>query len=216
MADSKLKIENRKNFGKSETKRLRREGKIPAIIYGEDLQTKPLIIDAHDFELMLKEHHTIVELELDGKTVRTIVRDIQRHPVTGNILHVDFFTVKAGHKLSLTVDIKYVGMAAGVKVGGILQTIKTEVYISVLPKDIPDYIEVDVSNLEMGDNIRLKDIAQENIEFLEDPEDVLCTVQIPKAIEEEEEEEELEEEELEEPEVITAREKEEESESEAE
>jgi large subunit ribosomal protein L25 len=216
MADIALKIEKRKSSGKAEARRLRRTGNIPAVIYGEDQETTSLLIDVHSFEQMLKQHHTIVELDLDGNTIQTIVRDIQRHPVTGNVIHVDFYTVKKGRKLTLSVSIKYVGTAEGTKTGGIFQSAKNDLSISVLPKDIPDYIEVDISNLEVGDNIRLKDIKEENFEFLDDPEDVLCSVVAPKAIEEEEEEEELEEEEDLEPEVITAREKDEEEETESE
>lgn len=210
MADVALKIEKRSNFGKSEAKRIRNTGKIPAVIYGEDQETTPLLLDRHAFEMMLKQHHTLVHLDLEGNSIDTIVRDIQRHPVTGNILHVDFLTVKKGHKLTLSVSINYVGIAIGSKSGGIFQTVKNDVEISVLPKDIPDYIEVNISNLQIGDNIRLKDIVRENIEFLDDPEDVLCSVLAPKAVEEEEVEEEMEEEEAAEPEVITARDKDEE------
>ena len=210
MADVGLKIEKRTNSGKAEARRLRRTGKIPAVIYGEDQETASLLLDAHEFEMMLKEHHTMVELALDGKTIKTIIRDIQRHPVTGNVLHVDFFTLKTGHKLTLSIPINYVGTAVGTNTGGIFQTVKNDVSISVLPKDIPDYFEVDISHLEVGDNIRLKDISKDNIEFLDDPEEVLCGVQAPKAVEEVEEEEELEEEESAEPEVITARDKDEE------
>jgi len=213
MADLTLKIENRTKSGKADARRLRRSGKIPAIIYGEDQETTPLLLDAHEFQLMLSRHHTIVDLDLGGKAIKTIVRDIQRHPVTGDVLHVDFFTVKSGHKLTLSISINFVGTAAGAKVGGIFQTVKNEVEISVLPKDIPDYFEVDVSKMEIGDNIRIKDIAQENIEYLDDPEEVICRVQAPKAAEEEAEVE-LEEEESAEPEVITARDKDEEADSE--
>ncbi|HEM49489.1 MAG TPA: 50S ribosomal protein L25 [Caldithrix sp.] len=210
MADVALKIEKRIGFGKSQARRLRRTGKIPAIIYGEDQETTPLLLDRHEFEMMLKQHHTLFNLELDGKSVPSIVRDIQRHPVTGNVLHVDFLAIKKGHKLTLSVSVNYVGTAVGTKTGGIFQTNKNELNISVLPKDIPDFIEVDISNLEVGDNIRLKDISEEHIEFLDDPDDVLCSVQAPKAIEEVEEELESEEEESAEPEVITARDKDEE------
>lgn len=216
MADTALKIEKRETSGKADARRLRRTGNIPAVIYGEDQETTSLLIDAHSFELMLKRHHTLVDLDLDGKTIQTIVRDIQRHPVTGNVMHVDFFTVKKGHKLTLSITIKYIGTAEGTKTGGIFQSVKNDVNISVLPKDIPDYVEVDISNLEVGDNIRIKDIKAKNFEFLDDAEDVLCSVVAPKAIEEEEVEEELEEEEAAEPEVITAREKDEEEETESE
>ena len=210
MTNVALKIEKREISGKAKSRRLRKTGKIPAVIYGEDQETTSLLLDAHDFEIMLKQHHTLIDLDLDGKNIQTIIREIQRHPVTGNIIHVDFFTVKKGHKLTLSVPINYVGTAVGIKAGGIFQTVKSDVYISVLPKDIPDFIDVDVSQLEIGDNIRIKDISKENIEFLDDPEDVLCSVQAPKAVEELVEEEELEEEETAEPEVITAREKDEE------
>jgi large subunit ribosomal protein L25 len=210
MADAALKIEKRSDSGKVKARRLRKTGKIPAIIYGEDQETTSLMLDRHAFEMMLKQHHTLVHLDLDGTTIDTIVRDIQRHPVSGNILHVDFFTVKKGHKLTLSVSLNYKGTAIGTKTGGIFQSVKNDIEISVLPKDIPNYIEVDISHLEIGDNIRVKDILQDNIEFLDDPEDVICGVQAPRSIEEVEAEEELEEEESAEPEVITARDKDEE------
>ena len=209
MADLTLKIENRANSGKADARRLRRTGKIPAVIYGEDQETIPLLLDAHEFELMLGKHHTIVDLDLEGKKIKSIVRDIQRHPVTGDVLHVDFFTVTSGHKMTLSISINFVGTAAGAKVGGIFQTVKNELNISVLPKDILDYVEVDVSKMEIGDNIRIKDLGDKDFEILDDPEEVICRVQAQKAVEEEEEGEELEEEESAEPEVITAREKEE-------
>jgi len=214
MADLKLNIENRNESGKADARRIRRVGKVPAVIYGEDLETSSLVMDAHAFELIMKEDQSLIELDWEGKKHRAIVRDIQRHPVTGNILHVDFFLVKAGQKVTLSVSLRYEGKPSGVKEGGNFQTVKNELEINVLPKDIPDYIEVEISELEMGQNLRVSDIQAENFEILDDPDEVICRVEVPKVEEEvvEEEEEEGEEEESAEPEVITARDKEEESE----
>ena len=216
MSDVMLKVESRDLKGKSKARKLRYTGMIPAVVYGEGHDTTSVTLNTHAFELFLKGNHSVVELDINGKKERAIVREIQRHPVTGNVLHVDFMLLKTGQKINLYVNLHFMGKSAGVKEGGIFQTIKSEVHISVLPKDIPDFIEVDISGLNLGDSLRIKDIVAENVEFLEDPEDVICGVQAPKMVEEEEAEELEEEEELAEPEVITAREQEEESESGAE
>lgn len=210
MTGVKLDIEPRVDAGKANTKQLRRSGRVPAVVYGEGKEAKLLSLDAHSFEMMMKENHAIIELSFDGNKHQTIVREVQRHPVNGNILHVDFLEVKKGHKVTLSVNLHFEGKAKGEKEGGNFQTVKNEVEINVFPKDIPDFINIDISNLGLGENIRVKDIEHENFEILDDPEDVLCRVQEPRAVEEVEEE--LEEEEAAEPEVITARESEEETE----
>lgn len=207
MAETILDVEKREEKGKANVRRLRRTGKVPAIIYGEVEQPLAVSIDAHTFEMMMKESHSIINLKLQGKDQQVIVREIQYHPVRGNVLHVDFMGVKKGQKITLAVDIHYVGKTAGEQEGGIFSTVKQEVNISVLPKDVPDFIEVDISGLVIGGALRVKDVQLENVEFLDDLEDVICRVELPK-IQEEVVEEDIEEEEEEaEPEVITAREK---------
>jgi large subunit ribosomal protein L25 len=213
MAEEKLQVEKRSESGTRFVRGLRRTGRIPAVLYGEKTESTKLSLDRHSFELFLKKGHSVLNLQLDDQERQVIVRDTQRHPVSGNILHVDFYELQKGHKLTLSVSIDFVGTPNAIKEGGILQTIKDELEISVLPKDIPDSITVDITNLAMGDNLRVKDVQVENMEILDDPEDVICSIQIPKAEEEEVLELETEEETLE-PEVITARDKEEDSEKE--
>lgn len=212
MAETILDVEKREEKGKANVRRLRRTGKVPAIIYGEVEQPLSVSIDAHTFEMMMKESHSIINLKLQGKDQQVIVREIQYHPVRGNVLHVDFMGVKKGQKITLAVDIHYVGKTAGEQEGGIFSTVKQEVNISVLPKDVPDFIEVDISGLEIGGALRVKDVQLENVEFLDDLEDVICRVELPRVQEEVVEEDIEEEEEEAEPEVITAREKTEEEE----
>ncbi len=214
MAEAVLLAEKREALGKAEVHRLRRQDKVPGVMYSEGKEATPIFVDRHDFEMSLREDHSIVSLKVKNKKHQVIVREIQYHPVKGHILHVDFMGIRKGQKVEMSVPLHFEGEAAGSNDGGIFSSYKTEVYISALPKDLPDYIDVEVSHLEMGDSLRIKDIVKENVEFLDDPEDVVCMVEYP--MREEEEVVEEEEEEAAEPEVITSREKDEEEEEEKE
>ena len=157
----------------------------------------------------------MLNLALGKDEHRVIIREIQYHPVHGTILHIDFMEVKKGQKLTMTIPVQFEGNPHGVKEGGMLDKIRQEVEISVLPKDIPNFIPINVDNLELGDSLRVKDLEVENFEILTEADSILCRVEIPRApVEEETEEAEEEfEEEAAEPEVITAREKDESEES---
>ncbi len=208
MSESLLIAESREGKGKSIARRIRRAGRVPAVIYGEVKEPLNIAVDAHDLEMKLREKVSLFNLSLDGKEHPVIVRDIQYHPVKSNVLHVDFLQVKKGHKITMTVPIKLVGKSEGVKAGGILEELKREVTIEVLPKDIPDSIIVDISGLQMGDGVHVKDLLAENFEIQDDLDDFVCRVEMPRTVEETDEEAE-EEEEMAEPEVITSKEKEE-------
>ncbi len=211
MSEMILNTEIREGSGKADAGRLRRAGRIPAIIYGEIENPTSVSIDAHELNIYLREKHALINLSLEGKNHRVVVRDIQYHPVKDSITHIDFLEVKKGTKISMSVPITFEGEPLGIKEGGILDKIKHELTISVLPKDIPDEIVVNIENLEIGDSIRVEDVEIGNFEISDDPNDVLCRVAHPKAevVVEAEEGEEEEEEEMAEPEVITARDKEE-------
>jgi len=210
MSEMILNTEIREGSGKAEARRLRRTGRVPAIIYGEIENPTSVSIDAHELNMYLREKHALINLTLDGNNHRVIVRDIQHHPVKGQITHVDFLEVKKGNKISMSIPITFEGESVGVREGGILDKIKQELTISVLPKDIPDEIVVNIENLEIGDTIRVENIEAGSFEISDDLNDVLCRVAHPKAeVVVEPEEGEEEEEEMAEPEVITARDKEE-------
>ena len=209
MSEMILNAEVRDKSGKADAGRLRRAGRVPAIIYGEIDAPASATIDAHELNMLLREKHAVINLSLGGDVHRVIVRDVQVHPVNGSILHIDFMEVKKGQKIVMSVPVRFEGTPEGVKLGGMLDIVKHEISISVLPKDIPGEIVANIDALDIGDAIRVSDLASDSIELMDEPNDVLCRVAMPRGPEEEEVEEELEGEEMAEPEVITARDKEE-------
>lgn len=209
MSEMILNAEVRDKSGKADAGRLRRAGRVPAIIYGEIDAPASATIDAHELNMLLREKHAVINLSLGGDVHRVIVRDVQVHPVNGSVQHIDFMEVKKGQKIVMSVPVRFEGTPEGVKLGGMLDIVKHEISISVLPKDIPGEIVANIDALDIGDAIRVSDLASDSIELMDEPNDVLCRVAMPRGPEEEEVEEELEGEEMAEPEVITARDKEE-------
>ncbi len=213
MSEGIIVFEKRENKGKGAARRLRRLGRVPAVIYGEIEKSVQVSVDSHELMLALKRDHAMLNLTKGDEEHLVIVREIQRHPVKDTIIHVDFMQVKKGQKLTLSVSIKFEGKPIGIKEGGMLDEVRNEVEIEVLPKDIPNYIVINIDNLAVGESIRVKDIDANNFVVLTDAESVLCRCEIPRGMVEEEAvegEEELDEE-IAEPEVITAKDKEEES-----
>ncbi len=209
--ESVLVAEKREEKGKAAVRRLRRSGKVPVVVYGEEINPQPLSIDSHDLEMLLRKNISVISLKFDNMSQDVIIREVQHHPVKESIIHVDFFTLKKGHKVEMTIPVQFIGSAVGVKTGGNFSILKHEVSISVFPKDIPDFVEVNIDDLDIGDSIRVRDLVIENVEFLDGENESVCHVVAPKAVEEvipEGEEDEIldtDEEESTEPEVITAR-----------
>jgi large subunit ribosomal protein L25 len=207
MAEAFLVTEKRTEKGKAAARRFRRNGKVPAILYG-DVTPVSLTVNERELERLMKTEQSVINLKLDDQDTQVILREVQYHPVKGRIIHVDFLALAAGHRIDLEVPIHFEGKAAGVKEGGIFTEVKRQLNISVLPKDIPAFLSVQIDNLKMGDTLRVKDVRYENIEILDDSEEVLCKVEQPKTAEAVEAA--PAEEGAAEPEVITARRKEEE------
>ncbi|WP_456406269.1 50S ribosomal protein L25 [Caldithrix abyssi] len=201
MAALKLSAEIREDKGKSAARRYRRQGKIPAILYGEDKEPVHVLVDEHDLGIGLRGHHSVINLVIKGKPHRCIVREVQYHPLTSKVLHVDFLGIQGHDKIEMEVPIKFEGKPEGVRDGGIFNEIKRILDIAVLPENIPDQIVINVDSLKIGDAIRLKDLQSEKYEVLGDPEDVICRVEAPHVAEVEAAEAE-EEEEITEPEVM--------------
>ena len=158
-----------------------------------------------------------IKLMVDGVEQRCVIKEIQHHPVIGDVIHLDLQRIKAGQEIQLSVPIKFIGEAPGVKVGGVFQTIRAELDISTLPKYLPNEIVIDISTMELGDTMHISDLQLENITINHEPESSLCSIVLPKKVEEpvaeEEEGEELEvEDEDAEPEVITSKAKDEDEE----
>jgi large subunit ribosomal protein L25 len=205
-----LQVERRDSRGKGAARKLRAGGRIPANIYGHGVDSIAVTASAHEFGALTSKisvENTLVELELDGKSRQVLIREIQRHPYKSQVLHVDFFAIRADEKIKVSVPVHVTGTASGVKnAGGVLQQALHEVEIEVLPSEIPEAFEIDVSSLEIGDSLHVSDLDTMGFETSESPERTIVTVQPPRVIEEPEEEEEgLAALEGLEPEVITAR-----------
>jgi large subunit ribosomal protein L25 len=217
MSEQELKASIREETGKANVGRLRRTGFVPCTIYGVEEKSTSLTINRKDLEKLLSEAHSVIKLMVDGVEQRCVIKEIQHHPVIGDVIHLDLQRIKAGQEIQLSVPIKFIGEAPGVKVGGVFQTIRAELDISTLPKYLPNEIVIDISTMELGDTMHISDLQLENITINHEPESSLCSIVLPKKVEEpvaeEEEGEELEvEDEDAEPEVITSKAKDEDEE----
>lgn len=187
MAQASLKAEKRDGTGKGVARKLRGTGRIPAVLYGHGEETRSLSLNGHEFELLTQRVHienTIIQLEIEGEKgeIKALAREVQRHPHRPVILHVDFYQIHAGEKITVEIPIRLTGQAPGVKAGGMMQHALTEIEVRCLPDAIPDYIEVDVSALEIGDSIHIGDVTlPEGVESLAESNRTICSLIPPQA-----------------------------------
>jgi large subunit ribosomal protein L25 len=215
MSEVIISAQKRSETGKSIARKLRRDGKVPGIMYGADAEPTAVSFDAGELARLLRHDHSIITVKVDADEQQAVIKSIQNHPLHGNIIHIDFMRIIAGQEITVTVPLHIVGTAKGTKQGGVFSTVKHDLQVSVLPRFMPDNIEVDCSDLDIGDAFRVKDLNLENVTILDDEEELICNVILPRKEEVVEEAEELgEEAEDMEPEVITARGDDEETESE--
>jgi large subunit ribosomal protein L25 len=178
-------------------RKLRQAGRVPAVLYGRELESMHISVDAHEAELLfhaISVDNTIVALDVEGEKepFTTLVREIQTHPWKGSMIHVDFLRIQAGVAVDLDVPIHLEGVPAGVRnSGGVLEQVIHELPVRCIPSKIPDSFVLEVTELELNDTLHVSDIElEEGIELRIDPERTVCSVAIPRIIEEEEEEEE--------------------------
>ena len=209
MAEADLHVEKREETGHKTTKMLRHQGRVPAIFYYHNEDSIPLSLDQKEIEHLSHQEVNIINVIFpDGKTRKSIFREIQRDPVSEAILHVDILGIKLTEKVRLTIPVILTGTPVGVKdEGGILEHLLREVSVEGLPLDIPEHIEIDVSDLNIGDVVTLEDIPAEKFRFVTEVHHAVANVIHPKVVVEEVvEEEEVEEEALEEGEEKAAEE----------
>ncbi len=183
----------------TDTKRLREDGKIPAVYYGRDTESVPITIKASDFIKLWQEvgGSSVFEIAKDGNSQPALIQDVDLHPVTDQPIHADFYVIEEGQKVTVDVPIEPAGTAPAVKnLGGLLVRVMRTVEIEADPENLPDTIEVDVSNLEeFGDQATVGEITPpEGVTILADDDDVAILIEEPEELEElepEEEEEEL-------------------------
>lgn len=193
MAQNVLAAEPRERSGKESARKIRRAGRIPAILYGRGKPSVPLSLDPRDLEKLLQTSdaglNTLIDLKLpkDGKQGEKVVlvKEIQRDPVRGYLLHVDLLELDLTETVEVSVPIHLTGKSKGVEMGGVLDHTLRELEIECLPRAIPDEIEVDVSQLEIGDVIHVSDLRlPEGVELRSDPELAVAHVFAPAAEEE--------------------------------
>ena len=183
----KLTATTRKETGKEVAKKLRREGMLPGVVYGHKTDPIPLTLELKPLIALLeggKGESKLINLSVEGnggpseKTV--MIKELQIDPLTRHYLHIDFFEVSMDEEVTLSIPITLTGDAAGVEMGGVLQQVRRELEIKCLPSQIPDSISVDVSPLNIGDSIHLKDVSlPSGIKVLEDEDLTIVTVLAP-------------------------------------
>jgi large subunit ribosomal protein L25 len=197
-----LKVSERNTFGKGPARALRRQGLIPAVLYGPRRASLPLTVSPFELKKIYKMTGTeqvILKLTIENRgtqSVTAMVKEAQVSPVTREYLHIDFFEISLDKEIVVSVPVVVTGKSKGVERGGLLQVVRHDLEISCLPTDMPDKIEVDVAHLDIGDTIHIGDIqVGEKIKLLVDPDLTVLTVVPPTVEEEVVPEEELEEEE---------------------
>lgn len=162
--DFELNAEARDMQGKGASRRLRHAGKLPAIIYGGGKEPAAITLNHNEVIHQLENeafYSKILTLNVDNAAEQVVLRDMQRHPIKPFVMHMDFLRIKAGEKMRMSVPLHFVGdeISPGVKAGGVMSHVMTTFDIECLPKDLPEYIEVDTSALDVGDSVPMFSVA---------------------------------------------------------
>jgi len=180
-----LSAEPRSASGKGGARQTRRDHKVPAVIYGHGRPTQPLTVDALALEKALtgvEPASTVIELTVDGKKANVLIREIQRHAIRPDIIHVDFYEIRGGEKVRLKIPVHLVGTPDGVRnAGGVLDQVMREVEIEVLPEHIPERVELDVTPLAIGHSRHVRDLQIPNATILSGADLTIATVVPPRA-----------------------------------
>ncbi len=181
MKSIQLSAVARAEYGKKAAKAVRREGQVPCVLYGGG-DVVSFSVEAKDLkQLIYTPNSFIVELNIEGKVEKAVLRDVQFHPIREQILHIDFFRVIDGKPVSIAVPVQLEGTAAGVKVGGKLALSARKLVVSALEAGLPDEITVDVTALELGKTIFVGDLSVENVKFITPATTAVCAVRVTRA-----------------------------------
>jgi large subunit ribosomal protein L25 len=181
-----LQVSIRTGTGKGAARSLRREGKIPGVIYGHGREAEPVAIDTVSLQKMLggvSAATTIVDVAIDGRApVRALIREIQRDSLRpAEIIHLDLYEVRSDEEITLQVPVRLIGIPDGVRnFGGVLDHVLRELEIEVLPSDIPEHVDLDVTALAIGHSLFVRDLKVEKAKVLNDPDTPICTVVAPR------------------------------------
>ena len=190
MASASLSAETRTETGKGVARKLRAAGRVPAVVYGHAREPQSLSLVTRDLEKLLSQistGSTVVELTLGSATTKTLIREVQRHPFKKQILHVDFQELVAGEKVTVEIPLVFVGIPEGVRLSGaLLEQILHSIEVLVDPSNIPNHIDVDVTNLAMGHSLHVRELPlPPGLEVLTEEDATVCAVVAPRAVVEE-------------------------------
>ena len=184
--------QQRESVGKVATKALRNAGKVPCVVYGGDA---PIHFSADEIAfknlVYTPDAYTVVITLEDGSNIECILQDIQFHPVTDKILHMDFYQIFDDKEVTMEIPVRITGNSRGVRNGGVLRIVNRKLRVKALPKDLPDYIEADITEMRIGNKMYTSDIETGNFVFMHPDNTVICQVRTSRvAVEEEEDEDE--------------------------
>lgn len=187
-SDIVITVEKRPDQGKSMARKLRREGQIPAVVYGGDRPPVNISVDEHALRELLKQEageNTIFLLKLKGtkEERRAMIRELQKDPISGHFIHIDFIRITAGQKINVGMPVELSGDCVGVRHGGRVDFVSRELQIEILPREMFDKLTVDISNLDVGHHISVSDLdglLPASARFLEDPGRVVVVVETPR------------------------------------
>ena len=193
MKETKLTAKPRVGKGSADAGRLRRTGWFPAVVYGEGRPGVDIQLNEHDFVMMLRSHRSenmIVDLAVEGreKPFKVMLKAMQHHPITGRVIHLDFYEISMTRKIEIELPVKLIGLATGVVTeGGILEHVLRALTVQCLPGDLIEQIELDVSALSVGKTLRVRDVQIDAAKYkvLDDPDQVVVAVAAPRTEEEE-------------------------------
>jgi large subunit ribosomal protein L25 len=190
MATAQLNASARADTGKGVARKLRQSGRIPGIIYGHAREPQPLSINTRDFEKLLEQvsaESTVIELSIDGRPSRTLIREIQRHPFRREFLHVDFQELVAGETVSVRIPIVLVGIPEGVRLeGGVMDQTLRDLEIEVDPVNMPNHIDVNVENMKIGESVHVSDLTlPAGVTAITEGDTTIVVVSAPRAVIEE-------------------------------
>jgi large subunit ribosomal protein L25 len=187
----KLEVKQREGRGSADSRRLRREGMIPGVLYGRGKAPHAICVPERELRRVLTGPaglHAILDVVLEGQsaTHASILKDYQQDPIRGHIEHIDLQEVRLDQPIQAVVAVQLIGESAGVKEGGVLSQVQREINVEALPMEIPEHLELDVSGMAIGDSLRLADLPpRDGVTYLDDPEEtVLATVTLPTRVEE--------------------------------
>ena len=186
-----LEVEKRAVRPRSIRNKLRHEGRVPAIVNGYQIESTPISVNAQELDRVLRENglNSVITMNIDGKKVNTLVQDYSADTFTQDLIHVEFLSVNMTEEQEVEAEINLIGEASGVKAGGVLTQTLYSANVSATPDKLPENIEVDISNLEIGDSINISDIpVAKDYTIVNDPEDQIASINEPEIEEEPEEE----------------------------